>query len=98
MCHGGPGEGVSIGVLESALIVPVTKGVRDPPFGIAIPTDLVVVADETSRERSAACATDAAPGGDGTGASGLRVLACRAEAYRATVSCSLSSVRAVLSE
>ena len=46
MCHRGPSEGVSIGVLESTLVVPVIEGVRDPPFGIAFPTDLVVVADE----------------------------------------------------
>ena len=61
MCYRGPSEGVSIDVLESTLVVPVIEGVRDPPFGIAFPTDLVIVANGTRRERSATCATDAAP-------------------------------------
>ena len=73
---------MSIDVLEGSLVVPVIEGVRDPPFGIAFPTDLVIVANGTRRERSATCATDAAPGSDGTRASGLRVLACRAETFR----------------
>ena len=81
VCYRGLSEGVSIDVLESTLVVPVIEGVRDPPFGIAFPTDLVIVANETRRERSATCATDAAPGSDGTRASGLRVLACRAETF-----------------
>ena len=45
MCHRGPGEGESIGVLESTHVVPVIEGVRDPPFGIAFPTGLVIRQD-----------------------------------------------------